>query len=211
VYDQGNLGSCTANAIAAAYQFDHSRQKLGAFAPSRLFIYYNERVLENSVNSDDGATIRDGMKILGNGDKGIGVCSEWRWPYIISKFAQMPNDECYRVAKRDQALQYSTVRQVPAQLKGCLADGFPIVFGFTVYSSFMDIGSDGVMQMPQPYDNVEGGHAVLCVGYDDSKQSYIVRNSWGSKWGIKGYFYMPYNYMHNADLCDDFWSIRKVE
>jgi C1A family cysteine protease len=210
VYDQLNLGSCTANAIAAAYEYEHTRQGLGLFMPSRRFIYYNERVIENSVESDSGATLRDGMKVIGNGDKGVGVCSEWRWPYIVEEFAVQPSDECYRVAKHDEALQYLSVLQNPMQLKSCLAAGFPFVFGFTVYSSFMNIGSDGIMTMPLPDDIVEGGHAVMCVGYDDSKQAYIIRNSWGADWGVKGYFYMPYNYMHNADLCDDYWTIRKV-
>jgi C1A family cysteine protease len=102
-----------------------------------------------------------------------------------------------------------SIQQSPAQLKGCLADGFPIIFGLTVYSNFMNIGSDGIMDMPQGV--VEGGHAVMAVGYDNAKKVYIVRNSWGAEWGNKGYFYMPYDYMQNPDLCDDFWTIRKVE
>ena len=209
VYDQGSLGSCTANAIAAAYEFEHLRENFGLFAPSRLFIYYNERVMENSVNSDSGAMIRDGMKSIGNGDSGVGVCNETLWPYIIRKFDRKPCKKCYSAALDDQAIEYLSVLQTPMQLKGCLADGFPIVFGFSVYSNFMGISSNGIMNMP--VGSVEGGHAILAVGYDDSKQCYIIRNSWSENWGDKGYFYMPYEYMHNPDLCDDFWTIRKVE
>jgi len=211
VIDQGELGSCTANAIASAYQFEHLRQKLGDFIPSRLFIYYNERVMEDSVSQDAGAIIRDGLKSIGTGLYGKGVCSEELWPYYISKFATKPTDACYNNALKDQALRYMTVQQTPAQLKGCLADGFPFVFGFTVYSSFMNVGDNGLAQMPEPTDSIEGGHAVMCVGYDESKQLYIIRNSWGESWGDKGYFYMPYKYMHNSDLCDDFWCIQLVE
>lgn len=211
IYDQGNLGSCTANAIAGAYEFEHLKESFGEFVPSRLFIYYNERVIENSVNSDSGAMIRDGMKSIGNGDKGVGVCSETLWKYKISKFASKPSSKCYSEALKDQAIQYLSVQQSALQLKGCLADGFPFVFGFTVYSSFMNIGSDGIMIMPLSSDSVEGGHAVMAVGYDEKQKAYIVRNSWGLDWGVKGYFYMPYDYMHNSDLSDDFWTIRKVE
>jgi C1A family cysteine protease len=211
VEDQGNLGSCTANAIASAYQFEHTKQKLGSFKPSRLFIYYNERVIENSVNDDAGAILRDGLKTIGGGSQGSGVCSEWRWPYRISRFTDKPSATCYRVALQNQALTYMSVLQTPAQLKGCLANGYTFVFGFTVYSSFMNIGSNGLMQMPQPTDTVEGGHAVMCVGYDSIKKYYIIRNSWGKSWGDKGYFYMPETYMHDNDLCDDFWTIRVVE
>jgi C1A family cysteine protease len=114
-------------------------------------------------------------------------------------------------AKKDQVLQYMSIQQTSFQLKACLAGGYPFVFGFTVYSSFMNIGSTGIMPMPQPDDSVEGGHAVMCVGYDDILKHYTVRNSWGNGWGDKGYFYMPYDYMHNPDLVDDIWTIRKVE
>lgn len=212
VYDQGSLGSCTANAIAGAYEFEHLKENFGAFVPSRLFIYYNERVMENSVSSDSGAMIRDGMKSIGNGDNGVGVCNETTWPYIIRKFARKPCSKCYSEALKDQALQYLSVQQSALQLKGCLADGFPIVFGFTVYSNFMNIGLDGVMNMPSGV--VEGGHAIVCVGYGkiiNNQKYYICRNSWGSVWGDSGYFYMPEDYMHNSDLCDDFWVIKKVE
>jgi C1A family cysteine protease len=211
VYDQKNLGSCTANAIASAYEFEHMKQNLGAFMPSRLFIYYNERVMENSVNSDDGAMIRDGMKSIGTGEKGMGVCSENLWPYDVAKFTNKPTDVCYKEALSNQAIEYNHVKQTPLQLKACLADGFPFVFGFTVYSNFMDIGSDGIM--PRPKGSIEGGHAVKAVGYlkIQGRGYYIIKNSWGIEWGAKGYFFMPEDYMHDSGLCDDFWTIRKVE
>ena len=213
VVDQGDLGSCTANAISGAYEFEYLKQSLGLkdFVPSRLFIYYNERKIEHTVNEDAGAEIRDGIKSVGNGSKGSGVCSETEWPYIISKFTKKPSCKCYKDAKKDQALKYSSLGQTPTQLKSCLSEGFPFVFGFTVYSSFEDIGSDGIMPMPKQGEQVLGGHAVCAVGYDDAKQVYVVRNSWGDSWGDKGYFYMPYKYMHDTDLCSDFWCIQLVE
>jgi len=95
-------------------------------------------------------------------------------------------------------------------LKGCLASGYPFVFGFTVYQSFesAQVAKTGIVPMPAPHEAVVGGHAVLAVGYDDASQQFIVRNSWGDGWGIKGYFMMPYGYLTDTSLSDDFWTVQ---
>lgn len=82
--------------------------------------------------------------------------------------------------------------------------------GFTVYESFesQDVASTGVVPMPGTDEQALGGHAVVGVGYDDSQQRFIVRNSWGDAWGMKGYFTIPHDYLANRDLSDDFWAIR---
>jgi C1A family cysteine protease len=208
VYDQGQLGSCTANAIAGALQFDQMKQALKTFTPSRLFIYYNERVMEGTVNSDSGAQIRDGIKSVGN----IGACPEPNWSYDISKFAEKPPQMAFKDAPLGKALQYQRVAQVLSQMKGCLASGYPFVFGFTVYESFEgdEVARTGVVPMPTANEKVLGGHAVVAVGYDDSSQRFIVRNSWGPGWGMGGYFTMPYAYLNDSNLADDMWTIRMV-
>ena len=208
VYNQGQLGSCTANALGGAFQFGQKKQSIANWAPSRLFIYYNERVLRNAVNSDSGAYIRDGIKTMNT----QGVCAEENWPYDISKFTQEPTTVCYSKALTNQVVSYMRINNSNlSQLRSCLAKGFPITFGFTVYESFRNIGKNGMMAMPGATEQVLGGHAVLAVGYDDAKQVFIIRNSWGSTWGDKGYFYMPYAYITSTNLCDDFWTIRLVE
>jgi C1A family cysteine protease len=207
VYDQGQLASCTANAIAGAIQFDQKKQKVKVFMPSRLFIYYNEREMEGTVNSDAGAQIRDGVKSVAN----IGVCPEPEWPYDITKFANKPTPKCYTDAKKCQAVGYQRLDSTNlSQLKGCIASGFPFIFGFTVYDGFesQQVAKTGVVNMPGPKEKVQGGHAVLAVGYDDKSQRFTVRNSWGKDWGIKGYFTIPYTYLTSTDLADDFWTIR---
>jgi C1A family cysteine protease len=99
------------------------------------------------------------------------------------------------------------------QLKGCLASGSPVVFGFSVYESFESaaVAKTGTMPMPKPSEKQLGGHAVLAVGYDDAQERVIIRNSWGTGWGKKGCFTMPYAYITDDNLCDDFWTIRLVE
>lgn len=210
VYDQGQLGSCTANAIGAAFEFELLKQSKSLdFMPSRLFIYYNERVIENTVNTDSGAQIRDGMKTVNK----QGVCAEKIWPYNTNQFTQKPSAECYSTALEHQVLSYHRVTRTLSQMKGCLADGYPFVIGFTVYESFESesVAKNGKLNMPKKGEQVMGGHAVLIVGYDDKSSRFIVRNSWGNGWGQKGYFTMPYDYLMNENLSDDFWTIRVVE
>lgn len=210
VLDQGELGSCTANAIASAFRFDEMKQKMARpIAPSRLFIYYNERAMEGTIRSDCGAQIRDGIKSIAK----LGVCPETQWPYNIAKFAQRPPAKAFKHALEHQALSYQRVIQSLSQMKGCLAAGYPFVFGFTVYEAFESaaVAKSGIVPMPTPKERDLGGHAVLAVGYDDARQQFIVMNSWSAKWGDKGYFYLPYAYLNDPNLACDFWTVRIVE
>jgi C1A family cysteine protease len=209
VYDQGQLGSCTGNAIAAALEFDQMKEKAAdVFPPSRLFIYYNERVMENTVKSDAGAQIRDGIKSVGS----VGACHEDLWPYDIAKFASKPTKTAFADAKKHRAVTYQRVARDLNQMKGCLAAGYPFVFGFTVYDSFEGeaVAKSGHVSLPASDEKVVGGHAVLAVGYDDASQWVIVRNSWGPGWGMDGYFTLPYAYVGQSSLATDFWTIRTV-
>lgn len=216
VYDQGELGSCTANALAGAYQFDEIKEKeKSEFQPSRLYIYYNERAKDGDVNEDAGSTIKTGIQVINT----QGVCPETKegsepcWPYDTSKFTEKPTQDCYNFGKTHHSVKYHRINQNLEQLKQCLIEGYPIAFGFTVFSSFesQQVADTGVMPMPQPSEQIMGGHAVLAVGFDDDKKVFIVRNSWGPDWGDKGYFYMPYEYMTNPELASDFWSITLVQ
>ena len=209
VVDQGELGSCTACAIANAHRYDQMKQNAKDFMPSRLFIYYNERAMEGTVKSDSGAYIRDGMKSISK----LGVCSESVWKYDIRKFAKKPPMGLYTEALKHQAISYKRLTPTLPQLKSCLAEGYPFVFGFAVYESFMSdsVAETGQVHMPSLNESMLGGHAVLAVGYDDATQTFIVMNSWSEQWGDFGMFYMPYAYLTNNDLADDFWTVRLVE
>ena len=179
------------------------------FMPSRLFIYYNERAIEGTVDSDSGAMIRDGIKSIAK----LGVCDEAIWPYDITRFTEKPPKQAYTDASKHQATVYRRVIGNLHQMQGCLASGYPFVFGFSVYESFMSdqVAQTGEVPLPPRGEQLIGGHAVVAVGYDDSIQRFIVRNSWGSGWGIKGYCTMPYGYLTDPQLARDFWAIYTVE
>jgi C1A family cysteine protease len=209
VYDQGQLGSCTGNGWAGAVEFLFKKQGLQDFTPSRLFIYYNERVLDNDVPQDAGASISDGAHVVST----QGCPHEALWPYDISAFADAPPQNVYQDGLQHLALQVQQVQQDLATMKEVLSEGLPIVIGFTVYQSFESdhVAQTGIVPMPGHHEQVLGGHCVVVVGYDDSQKRFIMRNSWGTGWGQAGYFTMPYQYLTNPRLASDFWMATKTE
>lgn len=208
VVDQGNLGSCTANAIASGLREYLIIAGGGVLVRlSRLFLYYKEREIEGTIGEDSGAEIRDGMKVL----QQTGVCPESIWPYIIKKFTKAPSKEATAAAGQYKINAYHRVNNLD-ELKIALADGQPVVIGFEVYDSFEseDVAKTGIVPMPADDQALLGGHAVCAVGYsekplDGMNEGYvIVRNSWGSSWADGGYCYMPYSVFNK--LVMDMWT-----
>jgi len=208
IYDQGQLGSCVGNGCGDAWEFALRAEGLPAPLPSRLFIYYFGRELEGTVLSDSGLEIRDGLKVLAT----KGCCDEKLWRYDIAKFKSKPSKSAIAAAVAHKATNYYAVQQNITVMKTCLADGFPIVIGMTVYESFESqaVADGGVVPMPGRHEQAMGGHCVVIVGYDDKKRLFIVRNSWGEGWGDRGYCYIPYEYLTSPKLASDFWTVRAV-
>ena len=163
VEDQGPLGSCTANALAGNLEYIETNAGKPATDLSRLFIYYNERKIEGTVAQDSGAQLRDGIKALAK----QGVCAEQTWPYVIKEFAVKPPAACYREGLNHLITSYHRILTL-LEMKMCLAEGCPFVFGFTVYESFESpaVAKTGALNLPGAKERSLGGHAVMAVGYN---------------------------------------------
>lgn len=206
IYDQGSLGSCTAQAVGALCDFKYTQDF--PYTPSTLFLYYVTRLKEGNESVDSGATIRNTIKAAND----VGVCLEEYWPYAIHRFNIQPSTDAFDIASRHQALKYSRLRQDLNTLKECLYTGNLFAFGIGVYDGLYNVTKDNsVLAIPTINDKLYGGHALCAVGFDDDIQSFIVRNSWGTDFGRDGYFYIPYQYMLNSQLAMDFWTINLVE
>ena len=205
VMDQGSLGSCSANALSSMIDFVRIKNNKPPLIPSRLFIYYNERLLENSISEDSGASLRDGIKSVVT----QGVCSEINdWQYDISKFTIKPPDNCYTDALKDVITQYHRLNTL-TDMKDCLTSGNCFIFGLQLYESFESeqVAKTGIVPMPSPNEQLLGGHALFCVGFIEETNQFIVKNSWSENWGLKGYCCIPYQYMSNPNFALDFWTI----
>src|SRR5438132_13725034 len=156
----------TSKALVGAHEFLELKYDARYVDLSRLFVYYNERAIEGTVKQDSGAFLRDGIKSLAK----QGVCPENEWPYRVRDFTKKPAAKCYSDAKKHQITSYHRISTID-EMRTCLADGFPFVFGFTVYSAFEStaMAKSGVLNLPTKKEQVVGGHAVMAVGYDDSK------------------------------------------
>lgn len=218
VMNQGSIGTCTAHAVAAAFGYELRVQRMRALRPSRLFIYYNERALTRQRSLNCVVRLRDAIKAVAK----RGVCPESLWPYSEhpSVLRKRPPKEAFEAATSCKIFEYHRIpvgTLKPAillrHLKRCLADGCPFLFGVMLYESFETdaVKKSGVMPVPdKQHDKAIGGHAVMAVGYDDRRKAVLVRNSWGPDWGIKGYFWMPYNVITDPELAHDFWTVRGV-
>jgi len=212
IYDQEDIGSCVANSACACYRFE-SAQIMGNFDfnPSRLFEYYNARKLQGWEKEDSGAYIRDGFKAMNK----WGLAKEDLWPYRTSDFAKEPNSQVYSDGLNNVIVKYAAVQQSETVIKQTLLSGAAVSFGFNVYSSFMygswTSNDPAIMPIPKKNEQMLGGHAVTIIGYDDSKKSFLIQNSWGTGWGNDGKFWMPYSFLLNSTECDDFWAIESIK
>ncbi|CAF0943667.1 unnamed protein product [Adineta steineri] len=211
VEDQSQIGSCVANSLAGAYEYLTKKANGRNTDVSRLFIYYNARVKDESSGkvTDSGCTMTSAIEAL----EEYGTCLESLWPYDISEVNSRPNSQSYHEASHHKITEALKVNINLHEMKSCLAQGFPFAFGLKLYSSFDQAAKTGVVPMPNTGDNgrsSHGSHALLAIGYSDQSNAFIVRNSWGENWGDQGYCYIPYQYMTDSSLCFDVWTVRKL-
>ncbi len=208
ILDQGTLGSCVSHSVA--YQLRYLLRKMtGTFRNfSRLFIYYNGRVVSKyPLDRDTGLAMRDGFRSVA----GYGAADEGLWPYATTKFTVRAPDSVYAAGADKKSIMYYAVSQDLSEMKKCLKDGFPISFGLTLFESFMSAQVAATGKVPVPNQASEkrvGGHAMCICGYLDSIQCFIVANQWNRGWGDKGYGYLPYSLLLDRKLCGDLWTAR---
>jgi C1A family cysteine protease len=214
VFNQLQLGSCSGNTFVGALEYVENKKHgfvntdESFVGLSRLFVYYNERMIENTINEDSGAQMCDGIKALTK----YGSCKEEFFPYDISKFKDKPSDAAYADGQSRVVNKFSNVEISEEAFLTVLAGGYPIPFGISIYDSFESdiVAANGLVPMPQPHEKCIGGHAVLISGYDRNTRLLKVRNSWGEDWGDKGYFYLPFDYVFATDYASDAWVIEDM-
>lgn len=209
VEDQGKTGSCVANAIVGALEVHQRKANLPVTDLSRLFLYYNARALAKRENEDCGSFIHHGMAAL----MAFGVCEERMWPYLEPMFTTQPTLACYENATRYEAVQFARTPR-GAGTMAALAQGFPVAFGISLPGNCLfSVGADGVVPWPEqlPNPGQPSGHAMLLVGYDMTREAYLVRNSWAATWGDQGYCWIPFKMMDAWSQPDHFWAIGAIE
>lgn len=208
IEDQQDLGSCTAQAVAGLVEYFENRAAGAYLDASRLFLYKVTRKLYR-FEGDTGAYIRGTIKAL----KIFGVCPEDYWPYATKEFDKEPTPFCYAFAQAYKAITYYRLwdpdpSKLVDQLRGSLSNQLPFAFGFSVYSSIWnpEVQRTGDIPVPKKGEHLEGGHAIMAVGYDDDARRFLIRNSWGPNWGDQGYGTLPYEYVEKG-MADDFWVL----
>jgi len=226
IYNQNDLKCCTSHCIICLIEYNEKKYtirevnlrkriikikeetnstKLNIFTPSRLFMYYNERKNNGTLDYDSGGSLRNAIKIV----KNIGLCNENIWNYDTSKYKDIPHNKCFDEVKKYKSIKYYRLKHIIIDMKSCLLEGYPFAIGISIYESFNDahINKTGIVPIPKNNEKLLGGHSVIVVGYNDN-YGFLIRNSWGENWGLNGYCYIPFDYISDSNLTQDLWTIR---
>jgi C1A family cysteine protease len=203
VYNQYRTQSCSANALAAALTLDANQRDEQLAPPSRLFMYYNARALTNTQATDSGTTIRNAIKAFAHD----GACAERQWPFLKRDITKRPARACYHDA-HVPAISYHRVPQKVDDLRAAIAQRRAFIFGIQAYGQpFTEAATSGRLRLPRKSDTLFGGHALIAVGYDSAKNSFLARNSLGRDYARDGFFWIPDAYFTDPALTYDFWTI----
>lgn len=210
VENQGGVGSCTANAVVGALEYHQIRHGQKLTDLSRLFVYYNARRLSDREHVDNGTSMPHVMASV----LAFGVCAEQLWPYDEARWSERPGNNCYNNAITLPGLHYAQISP-GEECKSVLAAGLPVVFGMQVPTQALMVVAKGSGHVPAPqngqWEQPNGAHAMLIVGYDDGKNAWLVRNSWGPSYGIGGHVWIDYQVMDHYCLRDGFWTVGDLD
>lgn len=209
VENQGQIGSCTANSVAGAMEYHQILHRQPLTDLSRLYIYYNARRIRGRTDQDTGCSMAEAVASY----LAFGACPEAVWPYRHHLWDQEPSPEAYASAGFFPDLQYAAL-DYGLDLKIALYSGLPVIFGMGVPDSFQTVGGKYGHVKPLPEGGWEppaGGHAMLIVGYNDQKRAWLVRNSWGTGWGLNGHVWIDYAYMDHYRQPLGFWTIGSLD
>jgi len=207
IVDQGNIESCVPTCISTVYYYLTMKQSNHLnFRISRLYLYYQFRRLYDDVKLDEGSTIRDCINILYKD----GVVPEFLYPYVESKIFNNPSEFLEKYSRFCKCLGFENIsRKV---IKQYLLLDNPVLCGIKLFDSVYsdEVKNSGIINYSEEYDKILGGHCIILVGFDDSKKYYKFINSWGSTWGDKGFGYLPYDYIKNIRLSNEFYIIKNI-
>ena len=200
VENQLDLGSCVGNAITNCYELQVNRLYPDTFKQlSRLFVYYNGRLLEDNTSNDDGVQIRDAVKGIAH----FGICNEELWPYNIGMFDVKPSPECYRDGSYRVAPKYERLNSLSDMLSA-INSNYPVVAGFSTYQNLLYMDANNyTLENPKYNEKSIGSHAMAIVGYDITNKYVIAKNSFGTDWGKDGYCHIPFDYVQSQ--CFEQW------
>jgi C1A family cysteine protease len=212
---QGSQGSCVAHSAGAAFEMLRAKDFHGGdpsvtMNASRAFIYYESRELEGTEDQDPGCMIRSAVSVVAR----QGVPTEESFPYDPAVYDVAPPFPVVEEASQYQVTSYLKLEPTNLEeLLNCIADGYPFTIGMSVFESFDtdEVQETGVVPIPEPGEQMLGGHAMLTVGYDQEAKLFLVRNSWGTEWGVNGHCSIPFEYMTNGLYASDFWTLRAIE
>lgn len=209
-FDQGPWGSCVGQGVARICRFALRKAGKPDIMPSRMAIYGLGRRLEGTLDSDAGMEIRDGLLVVA----ADGIVPEDQWDYSESHLTEIPPNSLLHDAKQHKAIEYLRLKRDDDlyHIRHCIAQGWPVTFGFTCYER-LDADSTartGIIPLPRRGEQVIGGHCMVVDEFNHAKRKVSGYNSWGTAFGDQGRFIMDYEWLLDEGLSDDFWTVRTM-
>ncbi len=198
--DQGSTGSCVGWATADSvlrWQFVNAKRIKNDELLSPRFVWMASKETDpfnsrpTTFIENEGTSLKAALDIA----RKFGVVKDSALPFASGKLWPGDAKTFYAHAAQLKALAYVNLGTNLTAWRNWLATKGPILTRLDVDDPWQNVGSDGNLDA---YDaaSQQGGHAVALVGYKPGR--FIVRNSWGTGWGDKGYAYASLAYAQEA-------------